>query len=64
MNVNRLFTQSKHNRLLLFLPSLKKEKKEKIGAKFVDANLTWVAPKCWVVGELACRYRDTFSQSA
>jgi hypothetical protein len=61
MDENRLFAQSRHNRLLLSLHSLKKRKTD---ANFLDANLIWVAPECQDTGELACLYRGTFGLKA
>jgi hypothetical protein len=49
--------RSKHNCLLLSLPSF--EKKEN-GANFLDANLIRVAPECRDTGGLAYLYRGTF----
>jgi hypothetical protein len=55
MNENRLFAQSRHNRLLLSLLALKKK-----GANFLEANLIQLALECQDTGGLAYLYHGTF----
>jgi hypothetical protein len=54
--------QSRHNRLQLSLLSF--EKKGKIGANFLDANLIQIDPECHDTGGLAHLYHGTFGRSA
>jgi hypothetical protein len=61
MKENRLFTQSRHNHLLLSLLSFEKRK---ASANFMDVNLIRVAPQCHDVGGLDRLYHGTFGQNA
>jgi hypothetical protein len=63
MNENRLFVQSGHNRLLLFLLSFEKRRKQ-VQISWMVASLFRVAPECRDMGGLACPYRGALSWEA